>query len=99
MVELSDVTGFDWDDGNLDKNWINHQVSNSECEEIFYNLPLLLQPDTVHSTTESRYFVLGQTDAGRKLFIAFTVRENKIRVISGRDMSKKERTIYEKTIT
>ena len=92
MVELSDVTGFDWDEGNLDKNWINHQVS-------FYNLPLLFQPDTVHSTTESRYFVLGQTDAGRKLFIAFTVRENKIRVISGRDMSKKERTIYEKTIT
>ncbi len=97
MIDLSSVTGFDWDEGNRDKNWINHQVSASECEEVFLNLPLLLQSDPVHSTTESRYYVLGQTNAGRYLFISFTLRNDNIRVISASDMSKKERTAYGET--
>ncbi len=97
MVDLSSVTGFEWDEGNRDKNWINHQVSNTECEEVFFNLPLLLRPDLTHSTTEVRYFVLGQTNTGRHLFIAFTIRNDKIRVISARVMSKKERTAYGET--
>ncbi len=97
MVDLSSLTGFDWDEGNRDKNWITHQVSISECEEAFFNFPLLLQPDLAHSSTEARYFVLGQTNAGRYLFIAFTVRNDKIRVISARNMSKKERAAYGKT--
>jgi uncharacterized DUF497 family protein len=97
MVDLSSVTGFEWDEGNRDKNWINHQVSNTECEEVFFNLPLLLRPDLTHSTTEDRYFVLGQTNTGRHLFIAFTIRNDKIRVISARDMSKKEGTAYGET--
>jgi uncharacterized DUF497 family protein len=61
---------------------------------VFFNLSILLQPDPAHSTTEARNDVLGQTNTGRRLFIAFTVRDNKIRVISARDMSKKERAIY-----
>jgi len=69
MIDLSGITGFDWDEGNRDKNWINHQVSTGECEEVFFNLPLLLRPDLTHSSTEARYFVLGQTNAGRHLFI------------------------------
>ncbi len=97
MVDLSGVNGFDWDEGNREKNWINHQVSTGECEEVFFNLPLLLQPDPAHSSTESRYFVLGQTNAGRHLFIAFTLRNDKIRVISARDMSKKEEVAYDET--
>jgi uncharacterized DUF497 family protein len=97
MVDLSSVTGFEWDEGNRDKNWINHQVSNTECEEVFFNLPLLLRPDLTHSTTEDRYFVLGQTNTGRHLFIAFTIRNDKIRVIAARDMSKKEGTAYGET--
>lgn len=95
MIVLSHLTGFDWDESNREKNWEKHQVLVSECEEVFFNLPLLLQPDPNHSQEEPRYFVLGHTTAGRQLFIAFTVRENKIRVISARDMSKKERKIYE----
>jgi uncharacterized DUF497 family protein len=95
MVDLSGITGFDWAEGNRDQNWISRQVSTSECEEVFFNLPLLLQPDPAPSTTESRYFVLGQTNAGRHLFIAFTFRNDKIRVISARDMSKKEMTTYD----
>ena len=97
MIDFPSVTGFDWDAGNRDKNWEKHQVSNVECEEVFFNLPLLLQPDEVHSETEARYYVLGQTNAGRRLFIVFTIRDEKIRVISARDMRVRERTIYEQT--
>ena len=95
MIALSQLTGFDWDDSNRNKNWEKHQVLASECEEVFFNLPLILQSDTVHSQKEPRYYVLGHTIAGKRLFIVFTVREDKIRVISARDMSKKERAIYE----
>jgi uncharacterized DUF497 family protein len=95
MIDLSAVTGFDWDKNNREKNWSKHGVLASESEEVFFNLPFLLQADPSHSQKEPRYYVLGHTNLGRRLFIAFTVRENKIRVISARDMSKKERTIYE----
>lgn len=95
MIDLSKIEKFDWDDGNQFKNWISHQVSTTECEEVFFNLPLLLANDTQHSQIEKRYYALGQTNIGRQLFIAFTVRTNKIRVISARDMSRKERQKYE----
>jgi len=97
MIDLSYVTGFDWDENNREKNWEKHQVLAGECEEVFFNLPLLLEADPDHSQKEPRYYVLGHTIAGRRLFIAFTIREDKIRVISARDMSKKERSIYEQT--
>jgi uncharacterized DUF497 family protein len=96
MLEIDSIEGFDWDEGNNDKNWIKHQVSNSECEEVFFNLPLLLADDTKHSQDEKRYYVLGQTNAKRLLFIAFTVRENRIRVISARNMNSKEERAYVK---
>lgn len=95
MIDFPSVTGFDWDDGNRDKNWEKHQVSNRECEEVFFNIPLLLQPDPIHSKTEIRYYLLGQTNAGRRLFVSFTIRGENIHVISARDMSKRERTFYE----
>jgi len=97
MIDLNHVVGFEWDENNREKNWEKHQVATGECEEMFFNLPLLLQADLAHSQEEPRYYALGHTIAGRRLFIAFTVRENKIRVISARDMSKKERRIYEQT--
>ncbi len=95
MLDLNLIEGFDWDEGNQDKNWRKHRVSMGECEELFFNLPLLLQDDIVHSQAEPRYLVLGQTNAERYLFIAFTIRKTKIRVISVRDMSQKEREYYE----
>lgn len=97
MLDLNTVTGFDWDENNREKNWERHQVSAGECEEVFFNIPLLLEDDPSHSQKEPRYYVLGHTISGRRLFIAFTIREDKIRVISARDMSKKERSIYEQT--
>jgi len=95
MIDWSAITGFDWDENNREKNWSKHGVLASEREEIFFNLPLLLQPDPSHSQKEPRYYVLGHTNLGRRLFIAFTIRGDKIRLISARDMNKKERSIYE----
>jgi len=93
---LKNCVGFQWDEGNSEKNWISHQVRKSECEQIFFNQPLILGNDLKHSTFEQRYYALGQTDDGRKLFIVCTIRENRIRIISARDMSKKEREVYKK---
>ena len=92
---IDQCRGFDWDAASLDKNWEKHKVSPSECEQVFFNLPLLLMDDTAHSQTEKRFYILGKTDAKRKLFIAFTLRNNLIRVISARDMSRKEREVYD----
>ena len=94
--DLTKLTGFDWDQGNREKNADKHGVTFRECEEIFFNAPLLLMDDEKHPHLEGRHYVLGKTDAGRTLFVAFTVRRTLIRVISARDMSRKERTIYEK---
>jgi uncharacterized DUF497 family protein len=96
MIDLSKITGFDWDDGNARKNK-KHEVSAAESEKIFFNVPLLLLADAKHSDRESRFHALGRTDQGRLLHIAFTLREAgvKIRVISARDMHRKERVIYE----
>ena len=99
MDWLETITGFDWDDGNQDKNWLKHRVSNRECEELFFNLPLIVANDKQHSQLERRFFALGKTNAGRRLFIAFTIRDKLIRVISARDMSRRERETYAKANT
>jgi len=91
---LKECLGFQWDDGNIEKNQKAHHVSCTECEQVFFNKPLLLSEDVRHSQTENRYFVLGKTNEDRRMFLVFTLRENLIRVISARDMSKKEKQIY-----
>jgi len=96
LGKLAEAVGFDWDKGNIDKNWRRHKVSFKECEEVFLNQPLLLNFDKKHSRKEIRFQVLGKTNKGRKLFLVFTIRGKKIRVISGRDQNKKERRRYEK---
>ncbi|MBU1342852.1 MAG: BrnT family toxin [Proteobacteria bacterium] len=91
---LNQCIGFEWDKGNIDKNWMKHKVTPSECEQIFFNHPLLVQDDTLHSNIEKRYYALGKTDIKRLLFVVFTLRNKLIRVISARDMSRKERKAY-----
>ena len=91
---LFECVGFDWDKGNAYKNWQKHQVTPAECEQLFFNQPLVVQDDIKHTKHEERYFALGQTDLGRHLFIAFTIREKLIGVISARDMSRNERKVY-----
>ena len=93
--DLAECTGFQWDDGNLEKNWERHRVTDEEAEEIFFNDPLVAGSDEGHSKQERRYFALGQTDAGRRLFVAFTIRKKLIRVISARDMTRRELRVYE----
>lgn len=92
---LAQCTGFEWDEHNVDKNWLIHHVAFWECEEVFFNEPLIASKDTTHSPAELRFYVLGRTNAGRRLFIVFTIRENLIRVISARDMTRREKAVYE----
>ncbi|MFA6202615.1 MAG: BrnT family toxin [Gallionella sp.] len=96
MIDLTKISSFDWDEGNTRKNE-KHGVSMAEAEQIFFNEPLLLLEDIKHSQGESRFHALGKTDEGRTLHITFTLRNGgeKIRVISARDMHKKERMNYE----
>ena len=96
LDQLRECTGFQWDEGNAEKNWIKHKVSGDECEAVFFNEPLLVALDVEHSHAEPRFYALGQTDEGRLLFVVLTVREKLIRVISARDMSRRERKEYER---
>ena len=90
-----DCIDFDWDEGNADKSWEKHGVADLECEEVFFNQPLIVRRDPGHSQHEARYYALGHSDQNRLLFVAFTVRGRLVRVISARDMTHKERGIYE----
>jgi uncharacterized DUF497 family protein len=97
MIDWERISGFDWDAGNARKSTEKHDVTQAEAEQVFFNEPLLMVPDVKHSADELRIHALGRTDDGRPLHIAFTLRANetKIRVISARDMSRKERSYYE----
>jgi uncharacterized DUF497 family protein len=97
MYELGVWEGFDWDEGNLLKNWERHRVTASECEQVFFNRPLVAGLDTKHSGAEDRHFALGETDGGRALFVVFTSRNKKIRVISARDMNRRERKVFDES--
>ena len=94
-VSLPEFEGFDWDEGNIEKNRLSHHVSPQEAVQVFFNRPLIVADDAKHSRSEKRYLVLGQTDEDRPLFIAFTLRKRRVRVISARDMNRKERKVYE----
>ena len=99
MIDMDAVIGFDWDEGNALKSEVKHGVLQAETEEVFGNQPLLVFPDAAHSERERRMNAMGQTDAGRMLQVTFTFRRlgKLIRVISARDMSRKERKAYAKT--
>jgi uncharacterized DUF497 family protein len=94
-TNLSKCKGFRWDEGILEKDWLEHKVSKAEREQVFFNHPLVVRHDSEHSDKdETGFCLLGQTDWGRLLFIIFSVRDELIRVISARDMSKRGKRIY-----
>jgi len=95
MIDLSGIEGFDWDEGNIHKNWLKHNVSSLECEEVFFDSYLKIVGEKLYSGNEVRFIILGKTKKGRLLFVVFTLRNNKIRVISARDINKKEKKLYE----
>lgn len=89
-----DVTGFQWDEGNSEKNWRRHRITRAEAEQVFLNRPILVGGDPKHAAREVRHFALGLTDAGRELMVVFTLRGSLLRVISTRPMSRRERRLY-----
>lgn len=92
------LEGFEWNKGNLD-HIEKHKIGYEDCEEIFNNKPFLVREDKKHSQLEDRFEVLGKTNAGKKIFLIYTTRKEKIRVISARGQSKKERRFYEQVET
>jgi|SRR5271165_3195573 len=94
MNPLQECVGFDWDEWNTSKNWKRHRVTPEEAEDVFFHEPLVVRGDSKHSKDERRYQALGQTSIGRLLFVAFTVRRKLIRVISVRDMNRREAEAY-----
>ncbi|HCH33710.1 MAG TPA: hypothetical protein DE045_12270 [Oceanospirillaceae bacterium] len=98
MIDFSKIISFRWDSGNARKSSEKHNVSQAEAEQTFFNNPLLLLLDEKHSNMEARYHAYGKTDNDRRLHITFTLRQDDtlIRVISARDMHRKERATYDK---
>ena len=93
---FSQISGFEWDEGNRDKNERKHRVTSKECEEAFFDGQKKIIKDPLHSGKEQRYILLGKTKVHRRLFIVFTIRKLFVRVISARDLNKKEYPLYEK---
>ncbi|MFZ0448012.1 MAG: BrnT family toxin [Desulfatiglandaceae bacterium] len=93
--EFAHLIGFERDQGNIDKNLIKHDVENWECEQVFFDRPLLVLDDPKHSISENRWAAFGKTDADRHLIVIFTERGNLIRVTPSREMNKKERKFYD----
>ena len=92
--DLADCTGFQWDAGNSGKNWERHHVTQGETEQVFFNRPVRVAP-AKEVQREPRYAALGQSSAGRLLTVVFTIRGTLVRPISARDMSRRERRLYE----
>jgi uncharacterized DUF497 family protein len=96
-LNLDNIHGFIWDENNEQKSFIKHGITALESEEAFFN-PNFLSTDSVHSQSELRYRLLGRTNKDKILVLAFTVRNNKARIISSRLANKKERTIYAQAV-
>ena len=93
MKFIPEPVKFDWDKGNLTKNWDKHRVTNLECEEVFLNNPLTVKAKP-EGYSEERFYAIGRTDNGRFLFVVFAIRADRVRVISARDANKKEKVVY-----
>ena len=102
MQDLKDIVlqteGFEWNKWNIEKNLIKHNVTSRECEEVFLNRPFLKSIPITEGRREQRAYAFGMTDRNRKITIVFTIKNNKIRVVSARDMSRKERRIYDEEL-
>lgn len=98
MRIVKEAFEFEWDKGNIDKNFKKHGVTDKEAEEVFGSQRKTIMEDEKHSLKELRYMLWGKTKTGRELTVFFTLRKNKVRIISARDMSRKERRAYEKKV-
>lgn len=96
MKIIPEPLEFDWDKGNIEKSFIKHNVTNNEAEEVFENTPHFIMESEKHPMGERRFMLWGITDNGRKLTVIFTMRGDRVRIISSRDMHRTERRQYEK---
>lgn len=96
MKTIKKAFEFIWDKGNIDKNWEKHGVANKESEEAFFDEAKVIYKDVFHSRVEERFILLGKTKENRLLYVVYTIRREKIRIISARDINNKERKFYEK---
>lgn len=92
---LEKFEGFEWDDGNSNKNWHLHRVTDGECEEIFFNRPIIIKFDKLRKSKEQRFYALERTDVDRYIYVAFTIRARLLRVVSARNMTRSEERKYE----
>lgn len=96
MKELS----FDWDQWNIQKNETKHGISSLEAESTFFDKGATVFADRLHSSKkEERWILYGKSIYHNILMVAFTIRNQKIRIISARRASRKERQIYEENTT
>jgi uncharacterized DUF497 family protein len=96
---IAESQSFEWDTGNKSKNFIKHKVTNEEAEQVFQDPLKYIVIDSLHSKKENRFIIFGHSAAGRIILVAFTMRSNRVRVISARDANKKERKWYEEKIS
>jgi uncharacterized DUF497 family protein len=94
MLTIKESVEFVWDKGNRDKNWIKHKVADRECEEVFFDENKKTFKDRLHLRGEERFRIVGRTKKRRLLFVVFTMRKGKVRIISARDINRKERRLY-----
>ena len=90
------IIEFEWDKWNLDKSYLKHGVLPKETEEVFTDDESIVLPDVKHSQKEERLIIAGKTLSREYIFVVFTLRGNKARVISARRMHKREVMKYEK---
>ncbi len=96
MIDLNKISGFQWDRWNLDKSYKKHGITPNETEEVFLDESVKIEKDIKHREQEKRFIAIGKTTEGKMLFVVFTIRADKIRVISGRMANKKEKEVYQK---
>ena len=97
MLVFREPISFVWDSGNSEKSTRKHGVTNEECEEVFFDPQKRMLRDALHSQGEERYVLIGATKTERVLYMVFTMRKRMIRVISARDLNRKERHLYGKS--
>lgn len=98
MLDLRNIVGFEWDKGNIEKSYKKHGIRPRDTEEVFLDKDLRVERDIKHQAKEERHIAIGKTLADKLLFIIFTMRNKRIRIISGRTANRKERRLYEESI-
>ena len=93
-LEFKQPVQYDWDKGNIVKNLLKHGVTTVECEEVFGDDNKVVFADVKHSQREKQHIIIGKTKYSRLLYVVFTIRRKNVRVISARDLNRKEAHYY-----